>query len=205
MSEDTYQLDGIDEHADRFILLSGCSGGGKSTLLAALGGSDCHTFAEPGRQIVKEQMLIGGPALPWSDPALFAEFCVSRAIHMMVLARSAEGICLFDRGIPDAIAFFDYLGLSVPAHLDQAARKLRYNLTILVTPPWPELFRGDAERQHGLDEAVSQYEASLRTFDRLGYATLEVPRTGVTERAAFVRRHMAGIAAIDACDLQSRP
>jgi predicted ATPase len=53
VSESDYQLDDIGD-ADRFIVLSGCSGGGKSTLLAALQRRGFAVFEEPGRQIVKE-------------------------------------------------------------------------------------------------------------------------------------------------------
>ena len=61
-----------------------------------------------------------------------------------------------------------------------------------MTPPWPEIFAGDHERRHGYDEAVAQYEAALRTFDRLGYRTLELPKTTVEGRVAFVLSDLAG-------------
>jgi len=51
----------------RFVVISGCSGGGKSTLLAELGSHGYATVEEPGRRIVKEELKAGGPALPWVD------------------------------------------------------------------------------------------------------------------------------------------
>lgn len=41
------------------IVLSGCSGGGKSSLLTELGRRGHTVVPEAGRQVVREQMLIG--------------------------------------------------------------------------------------------------------------------------------------------------
>jgi predicted ATPase len=49
---------------DRFVVISGCSGGGKSTLLAELGRRGHTVIEEPGRRIVIEEMNGGGSALP---------------------------------------------------------------------------------------------------------------------------------------------
>lgn len=49
------------------FLITGCSGGGKSTLLDALAQRGYATVPERGRRIVAE----AGP-MPWDDPAGFA-------------------------------------------------------------------------------------------------------------------------------------
>ena len=186
MADETYRPDQLVNHANRFVLLSGCSGGGKSTLLAALRKRGFVCFEEPGRQVVREQLLIGGPGLPWQDPSLFAELCVSRAIQQMATAAGEAGPVFFDRGIVDAVAFFDYLGRDVPEHIERAARLLRYAPRMFLTPPWREIFAGDAERRHSYDEAVAQYEASLVTFRRLGYETIELPKATIERRVEFI-------------------
>ena len=48
---------------DLFVVISGCSGGGKSTLLTELGRRGYMTVEEPGRRIVKEELLGNGLAL----------------------------------------------------------------------------------------------------------------------------------------------
>jgi predicted ATPase len=57
--------------SERFVLLSGCSGGGKSTLLAELRARGYHVIEEPGRRVVKRELASGGNALPWTDSAAF--------------------------------------------------------------------------------------------------------------------------------------
>ena len=53
-----------DRGVERFVILSGCSGGGKSTLLDELARRGHAVVAEPGRRIVAEQLREGGAALP---------------------------------------------------------------------------------------------------------------------------------------------
>src|ERR1700730_15527752 len=48
---------------DLFVVMSGCSGGGKSTLLTELGRRGYMTVEEPGRRIVKDELLGNGLAL----------------------------------------------------------------------------------------------------------------------------------------------
>jgi hypothetical protein len=43
---------------DRFVVISGCSSGGKSTLIAELGKRGYAVVDEPGRRIVKEAGLL---------------------------------------------------------------------------------------------------------------------------------------------------
>lgn len=57
----------------RHIVLSGCSGGGKLTLLAELERRGFAVVPEPGRLIVEEEQRCDGRALPWVDLAAFAK------------------------------------------------------------------------------------------------------------------------------------
>jgi predicted ATPase len=60
---------------NRLVVISGCSGGGKSTLLAELGRRRYAVVEEPGRRIVKTEIHSNGTALPWIDPkASFERF-----------------------------------------------------------------------------------------------------------------------------------
>lgn len=70
---------------NRFVVVSGCSGGGKSTLLAELKRRGFAVVEEPGRRIVAEEREAGGTALPWVDLAAFAR----RAIALALADRAA--------------------------------------------------------------------------------------------------------------------
>ena len=171
--------------SDRLVVLSGCSGGGKSTLLAEMARRGWPVFPEPGRQIVREQVLIGGPALPWTDPAAFAELALSRAMHFFATAITDERPALFDRSIVDAVTALERMGRALPHHA-RAVRRCRYGRRILMVPPWEALFARDGERRHGFADAVAEYEALMTSYAAKGYETLVVPRGPVAARANFL-------------------
>ena len=54
-----------------FVTISGCSGGGKSTLLSELRRRG-FAFDEPGRRIVADELKRCGRALPWVEAVAFA-------------------------------------------------------------------------------------------------------------------------------------
>ena len=184
--EDGYLPSNVTARRCRAVVITGCSGGGKSTLLAELGRRGHRVFSEPGRQIVREQDWIGGDALPWTAPAKFAELALSRALHQLISAASQVGLAFFDRSVVEPLSGLRRLGLPVPEPFVRAAELCRYDETVFVAPPWPEIYRQDAERRHGLDEALADYEPLLATYRRLGYRLVELPRFEVAARADFV-------------------
>lgn len=57
------------------VVISGCSGGGKSALLAEVSSSGYALFEDPSRPNVKEQLTCAGDGLPWLDEGGIAELC----------------------------------------------------------------------------------------------------------------------------------
>jgi len=170
---------------NRFVVISGCSGGGKSTLLAELRRRGYPIVEEPGRRIVQEESSRDGTALPWKDTAAF----LRRAIATSLADRAAatlEGWVFFDRGLIDASAALE--NLTGEKALAPLAKAHRYHHQVFLAPPWPEIFRSDEERRHGFDFAEAEYLRLLKVYDVLGYEVLHLPKVGVDERAEFVLR-----------------
>lgn len=85
-----------------FILITGCSGGGKSTLLDALGAKGYGTIPEPGRRIVASEIAGSGKNLPWVDMEAFAQSALNMARSDLKSAKGLSGTMFFDRGVVDA-------------------------------------------------------------------------------------------------------
>lgn len=170
--------------SDRFVVLSGCSGGGKSTLLAELGRRGHAVVEEPGRRIVREETARGGRALPWGDPEAFLRRAITMALADRQEAEGADGWVFFDRGLIDAISGLE--AMTGEPSLAEYGQAHRYHRMVFLTPPWPEIYVTDPERQHGYEQAVAEYGRLGRDYGRLGYETIEVPRRPVQERADFV-------------------
>lgn len=184
--ESEYEPRRVAERSEQFIVLSGCSGGGKSSLLAELGRRGYAIYEEPGRQVVKEQLLIGGDALPWDNVDLFLELTISRSIHHLVEAARSDKIAFFDRGIVDQVNGYRARGMEIPKHLLSAVEHFRYRETVFVVPPWCEIFANDAERRHSFEDSVAMYDALVETYAHFGYRPVVVPKIDVAARADFV-------------------
>lgn len=177
-------------NARQFVVISGCSSGGKSTLLAELGRRGYRTFEEPGRHVVKAEQARGGDGLPWLNAERFIDLVIAHATQQLVHAREEGGLAFFDRSLIDAANSFPQRGLPIPPSLLQALNEHPYHRQVFMAPPWPEIFGQDTERKHDLATATQEYEWLLKTYPRLGYEIVTLPKIPVQARADFVLDHL---------------
>lgn len=168
---------------DRFVAISGCSGGGKSTLLEELRRRGHAVVEEPGRRIIARELKVGGHALPWDDAIAFAHRAITLSLMDRAAAEQYSGWVFFDRGLVDAAAALQHLTGEATSELAQTHR---YNRHVFLTPPWPEIYRTDPERRHAFTEAEAEYERLRMLYPRLGYETHILPKIGVAARADAV-------------------
>jgi predicted ATPase len=174
---------------DNFIIISGCSGGGKSTLLAELRRRGFSTVDEPGRRIVAEELDRGGNALPWVDAVAFCRRAVEVSLADRAIADASARWVFFDRGLIDAIAALERLtGEPVVQNL---GRSHRYNKRVFLVPPWPEIYMLDQERRHDLREALAEYDRLMSVYPSLGYDIDILPKVSVVERANWILTSLA--------------
>jgi predicted ATPase len=173
-------------NVERFVVISGCSGGGKSTLLAELARRGHAVVDEPGRRIVRDELQRAGAALPWVNGTAFARRAIEMALADRVAASRLAGWVFFDRGLVDAAAALEHLtGEPAPATLGGAHR---YHQRVFVTPPWREIYVEDAERRHGFDAAVAEHERLVEAYASLGYTVVMLPKSAPARRADFLMR-----------------
>jgi predicted ATPase len=166
------------------VVISGCSGGGKSTLVAELARRGFRTIEEPGRRIVQEELERGGRALPWEDEVAFLERAIAMASEDYAAASALPGWTFCDRGLVDAASALE--AVAGRPLLEAGGERQRYYSRVFLAPPWPGIYATDSERRHGLAEAEVEYERLCRDFPRLGYEIVLLPRVPVSARADFV-------------------
>ncbi|WP_148213477.1 AAA family ATPase [Rhodospirillum centenum] len=172
------------------VVISGCSGGGKSTLLAELKARGHAVVEEPGRRIIAEETARGGSALPWVDLAAFLRRAVDLALADHAAAAAQEGWVFFDRGLVDAASALE--ALTGDPVLRPLCTAHRYHPRMFMAPPWPEIYVTDADRRHGFDAAVAEYERLLGAYPALGYEVLPLPKLAPPARADVVLSALAG-------------
>jgi len=176
---------------ERFHVLSGGPGAGKTTVLDLLKAAGHAGTVEAGRAIIRDQVAIDGPALPWRDRALFAEQMLAWEMRSYAEAKDLRGPVFFDRGVPDVAGYLRLCGLPVPAHIDAAARHFHYNISVFLFPPWREIFHQDGERKQDFAEAERTFEAVRSAYVGYGYDCVTVPPAAAETRAAFILDRMA--------------
>ncbi|WP_084418143.1 AAA family ATPase [Henriciella litoralis] len=172
----------------RRIVISGCSSGGKSTLLAALSDRGYATIEEPGRNIVREALASGSDALPWIDPVAFVRKAVDQARNSLREMAPFDGPVFLDRSAIDAIAHLERLSLPMPVDITDQAKHCIYSAPVFMAPPWRELYVQDDERPLPFEEATKEYNWLRLAYPRRGYVLIDLPRISVEARADFMLR-----------------
>lgn len=169
---------------NNFVIISGCSGGGKSTLIEALRERGYAVVEEPGRRIVQEQEEADADALPWVDLGQFLDLALARYIHDF--NSGGDQLTFFDRGIIDAVQ----LDASQPSYFHEAARNFRYHPVVFLVPPWEEIYQNDSERKHDFSAAVKEFDELMIKYPRYGYQTTIIPKAPVEDRVNFILHHI---------------
>lgn len=172
---------------NKLVVISGCSGGGKSTLLSELGDQGYATIGEVGRQLVKEQLAANSGITPWEKPELFCELLIIKSIeayHQAKKMKAAKDKVIFlDRSFLEGINYYQ----SVEIHkYDHFIDELRFYSTVFMAPPWKEIYVQDDARRHSFDDGVKEYNQLLKFYPQCGYHIVEIPKTSVKERVKFI-------------------
>ena len=170
---------------DRFFLLTGAFGSGKSTLLEHLQSRGVRGVAEPARPILAQQRSIQGNGLPDKDPRLFVELMFSRMLDAYLGSDASAGPIVFDRGIPDILAYAALFGFDFPPG-ENAARLYRYNPQVFIAPAWKQIYCTDDERTLPFCMAQRFGNNVRAIYEQFGYTPIDLPCVSVEERADFI-------------------
>jgi len=175
---------------NKLIIISGCSGGGKSTLLAELSNQGYTVIPEVGREIVKEQLSAKGNSTPWQNPKSFCELVIERSKTRYYCGKTLQGakdrLIFFDRSILDGISFYQTLNIKNNDQYDSLISQLRYYQDVFFAPPWEEIFLADDERKHSFEDAVSEYHRLLKFYAQSGYQIINLPKITIKDRVQFI-------------------
>ncbi len=179
--------------AKQIILIIGGPGTGKTTLINALTEKGYSCYPEISREVTLQAREKGIEYLFLEDPLLFSEMLLQGRIGQFEAAVADEAPAVFiDRGIPDVVAYMDYIGDTYPEHFTAACQQYRYD-HIFVLPPWEEIYQSDETRYEDYEQAKIIYQHLLATYAKYGYEMTEVPKDTVENRLAFMTAQLSQV------------
>lgn len=168
------------------VVIAGGPGTGKTSIITHLKTSGFICFDEISRQVTLQARKDGIEQLFLTEPLLFSQKLLEgRTQQFLDASKSSENIVFLDRGLPDVLAYMDYIGDQYPEHFIEACQNYKYDF-IFVLSPWQEIFTSDNERYESFDEAIEIHHHLLETYKRFGYQLIDVPFGSVKNRSNFI-------------------
>jgi predicted ATPase len=66
----------------------------------------------------------------------------------------------------------------------------RYYSKVFILPPWKEIFTKDDERMEDFESTFAAFETIKATYEKFGYAVIELPKVSIEERVDFILSHL---------------
>lgn len=168
------------------IVITGGPGTGKSTLIHALMESGYTCTEEISRQITLDAQKEGIDQLFLSNPLLFSELLLKGRQKQFTNANSLSSeIVFFDRGIPDVLAYMDYVGDSYPNYFEAPCKNNLYD-GVFILKPWRSIYTTDNERYESFEQAEKIHDCLVKTYQKYNYHLIDVPFDTVENRTDFI-------------------
>nr|WP_315256629.1 ATP-binding protein [uncultured Flavobacterium sp.] len=168
------------------IVIIGGPGTGKSSIINGLVAKGYCCYPEISREVTLEAQKRGIEQLFLEDPLLFSQMLLDGRIKQFNNAQNEPHQWVFiDRGIPDVVAYLDYIGDDYPNHFVDACNENVYT-KIFILPPWEAIYQSDSERYENFDQAKTIYKHLTQTYINYGYDLIEVPKDSVDNRILFI-------------------
>ena len=161
------------------FLITGCSGGGKSTVLDRLEALGHRVVHEPGRRVIRGH----GPA-PWEDRLGFFEAVTTLSLADLDRPVPDDAPTFFDRGLFDALS--GRAGRDKVPITEVMTGKFPYAQPVFYAPPWPEIYCQTSERRHSFEMALDEAERLRRDLTALNLEVVELPKEPVEARVELI-------------------
>ena len=168
------------------IVITGGPGTGKSTLINELIKRGHTCLEEISRQVTLDAKKDGIDQLFLTKPLLFSELLLKGRQKQFIDADIYKNQTIFfDRGIPDVLAYMDYIGDIYPEKFVEASKNSAYDL-VFILKPWEAIYTSDNERYESFDQALQIHDNLVNTYKNYNYTLIDVPFDTVENRTNFI-------------------
>ncbi|WP_372754384.1 AAA family ATPase [Mariniflexile sp.] len=168
------------------IVITGGPGTGKSTLINHLIKNGHTCLEEISRQVTLDAQKKGTSQLFLTEPLLFSELLLKGRIRQFEQSNYLKSdFIFFDRGVPDVLAYMNYIGDTYPQYFIDACKKAVYD-TVFILKPWKEIYVSDNERYESFKQAEEIHDHLLSTYQHYNYNLIDVPFGTIEYRTNFI-------------------
>jgi len=166
-------------------IITGAPGTGKTAIINALKQKGYSCAEEISREIIAEQIMIGGDVLPWKNQIAF-ENHIANLRKEQYLNSTENKNYFFDRTSIDCVAYLKVNSLGTTNEITEIIKQCVFNRQVFITPFWEEIYINDDERVEDIQEAINIENSLIETYKSLGYTLVKVPKLSVNERVNFI-------------------
>lgn len=168
------------------IVITGGPGTGKSSIITELKNRNYYCLDEISRQITIDAQKQGTDQLFLTNPILFSKLLLKGRLKQYRTAHKTNAaIAFFDRGIPDVLAYLNYIDVPYPNEFVNTAEHSVYD-NVFILKPWAAIYKSDNERYENFKQAETIYKHIDDTYQKFGYKLINVPFGTVAERTDFI-------------------
>ena len=168
------------------IALIGGPATGKTTLIDALKAKGFCCMDEISRQITIEAQKNGVKQLFLEDPIWFSkQLLEARKNQFLVSQNFNEPLVFFDRGLPDVVAYLDYIKSDFDQEFITVCETHKYD-QVFILPPWKAIHKTDNERYESFDQLVEIHEYLKKWYNKFGYTAIEIEKGSIEDRLEFI-------------------
>lgn len=168
------------------IIITGGPGTGKSTIINELIKRGYACLEEISRQVTLQAQREGIDQLFLTNPLLFSELLLKGRQQQFIEAESLDSEIVFlDRGIPDVLAYMDFIGDPYPESFVDICKTSVYN-TVFVLKPWEAIYTSDNERYESFEQALKIHDHLVNTYKNYNYTLIDVPFDTIENRTDFI-------------------
>lgn len=168
------------------IVITGGPGTGKSSIINALIKRGYTCLEEVSRQITLEAKKKGVDQLFLTKPLLFSELLLNGRHQQFIDADTLNSdVVFFDRGIPDILAYMDFIGDSYPERFVEICKTTIYDF-VFILKPWKSIYTTDNERYEDFNQAQNIHKHLVNTYKSFNYTLVDVPFDTVEKRTNFI-------------------
>ncbi|AJR03877.1 AAA family ATPase [Siansivirga zeaxanthinifaciens] len=168
------------------IVITGGPSTGKSAIISELLKREYTCLEEISRQVILDAKKKGIDQLFLTNPLLFSELLLEGRQQQFEITNTFETpFTFYDRGIPDIVAYMDFIGATYPTEFTNACKNAVYD-TVFILKPWEDIYTVDNERYESFEQALKIHDNLVNTYKNYNYTLIDVPFDTVENRCDFI-------------------